>query len=214
MRDDLSRRPKHARSLTLVVPTVLLMTAGMISCSSQPIIREPSPDKAFQEKEQAALISATESDLERARKNSERAQKNSEATAEYHFSLAQAYIAEGSPDRAIEEYKLALMFDSNSALVYARLATEYIKKGMLSDAMATCKEALQRDPKYIDARLMLAGLYSSMKETNEAVREYEIVLNQDPKNEEAAIYLAQGLGEAGLTQTRFQSGRFGFRFPL
>src|SRR5262249_26716066 len=90
----------------------------------------------------------------------EDARRGTEASAEYHFSLAQAYVAEGNPDRAIEEYKLTLAFDPNSPLIYARLATEYIKKGMMSAAMETCKEALQRDPNYIDARLMLAGLYS------------------------------------------------------
>jgi len=196
MRDFLFRRPKNPRAAAVASQMLLLLSTGMLACSSQPISREIPLGTALQENERAALVTATQSELELAKKYSDRAQKNSEASAEYHFSLAQAYVAEGSPDRAIEEYKLALMFDPNSALVYARLATEYIKKGMLSDAMATCKEALQRDPKYVDARLMLAGLYSSMKETDEAVREYGIVLTQDPKNEEAAIYRAQGLGNA------------------
>lgn len=41
------------------------------------------------------------------------AQTATTATAEYHFSLAQAYSAEGNSDRAIEEYKLTLLFDQN-----------------------------------------------------------------------------------------------------
>ena len=130
------------------------------------------------------------------KKNAEIAQKNTEVSAEYHFSMAQAYVAEGNPDRAIEEYKLTLMFDPNSPLVYARLAAEYVKKGMLSAAMETCKEALQRDPKFIDARLMLAGLYSTSHETEAALVEYDRVLKFDPKNEEAAIYKAQALIDA------------------
>jgi tetratricopeptide (TPR) repeat protein len=133
--------------------------------------------------------------LAQAKKNTAEAQRNTEATAEYHFSLAQAYVAEGNPDRAIEEYKLTLMFDPNSALVYARLATEYVKKGMLSAAMETCKEALQRDPKFIDARLMLAGLYSTSRETELALNEYNRVLRQDPTHEEAMVYKAQVLVE-------------------
>lgn len=111
--------------------------------------------------------------------------------------MAQAYVAEGDTDRAIEEFKLTLMFDPDSPLVYARLAAEYIKKGLLAEAMEVCKQALDRDPKYIDARLILAGLYSAMRETHSAVAEYDRVLKQDPKHEEAVVYKAQVLLEAG-----------------
>lgn len=134
------------------------------------------------------------------KKNTQVAQNNTRAAAEYHFSMAQAYVAEGNPDRAIEEYRLTLMFDPQSALVYARLATEYIKKGMLTEAMASCKEALRVDPKFTDARLMMAGLYSSTHETQAALNEYDTVLKQDPTHEEAVIYKAQVLSDSGRTQ--------------
>ena len=123
--------------------------------------------------------------------------KDKAANAERHFSMAQAYASDGDPDKAIEEYKLTLMFDPDSALVYARLATEYLKKGMLSAAMETCKEALQRDPNYTDVRLILAGLYSSSHEIEAALTEYDRVLKKDPKNEEAVVYKAQVLLEDG-----------------
>ena len=123
--------------------------------------------------------------------------KNSEATAEYHFSMAQAYVAEGNPDRAIEEYKLTLMYDPNSALVYARLASEYIKKGMMSSAMDSCKEALKVDAKFNDARMMLAGLYSAAHENESALAEYDSILKAEPKHEEAAVYRAQVLADMG-----------------
>jgi tetratricopeptide (TPR) repeat protein len=122
--------------------------------------------------------------------------KSPDTTAEYHFSLAQAYVAEGNPDRAIEEFKITLMYDSESSLVRARLAGEYIKKGMVTAAMETCKEALQRDPKFIEARLMLAGLYSAAREPKQALAEYEAVIKQDPKHEEATVYRAQVLSES------------------
>jgi tetratricopeptide (TPR) repeat protein len=126
--------------------------------------------------------------------------KGAEASAEYHFSLAQAYVADGNPDRAIEEFKITLMFDPGSALVYARLASEYVKKGMLSAAMETCKEALQRDEDFVDARLMLAGLYATTHESQAALNEYDKVLKKDPKHEEATVYKAQVLLEDGRAQ--------------
>ncbi len=135
------------------------------------------------------------------------ATRSTEANAEYHFSMAQAYSAEGNPDRAIEEYKLTLMFDPDSALVYARLATEYVKKGMLSAAVETCREALRRDPKFIDARLMLAGLFSTTREPNLALAEYDRVLKDDPKNEEAMIYISQILVDEGKPKEAVSSLR-------
>lgn len=117
--------------------------------------------------------------------------------AEYHFSLAQGYANEGETDRAVEEYKLALMFDPNSAILYARLSSEYIKKGMLSSAMEASKEALRHDPGFIDARLILGGLYSALHESQSALREYDQILKLSPKNEEALVYKAQVLIEDG-----------------
>jgi tetratricopeptide (TPR) repeat protein len=113
------------------------------------------------------------------------------ATAAYHFAMAQAYSAEGNPDRAIEEYKLTLMYDPKASIVHARLATEYVKKGMASAAMETCKEALALDAGANDARMILASLYSSAQQYDEAVSHYSIVLKSDPSNEEAAVYKAQ-----------------------
>jgi tetratricopeptide (TPR) repeat protein len=119
--------------------------------------------------------------------------KNPQATAEYHFSMAQAYVAEGNPDRAIEEFKLTAMYDPKSTLVYTRLATEYVKKGMMSEAMEACNSALGIDPTFVDARLLLAGLYSAAHENDEALAQYDKVLSTQPKHEEAAVYRAQTL---------------------
>lgn len=122
--------------------------------------------------------------------------QNIENSADYHFALAQAYSQDGNPDRAVEEYKLALIYDANSALIHARLATEYIKKGMLSAALESAKASLKSDPKFIDARLLLAGLYSTNQETDRAVQEYDRVLKQDPEHEEAAVYRSIILADA------------------
>ena len=121
--------------------------------------------------------------------------KGNQATAEYHFSMAQAYVAEGNSDRAIEEFKLALMYDPKSSLIQARLASEYIKKGNFTSAMEACKEALQHDPKYIDARLLLAGLLSTTRNIDGAVAEYDHVLKDQPNHEEGNVYRAQLLME-------------------
>jgi tetratricopeptide (TPR) repeat protein len=163
-------------------------------CASRPIqgdAPESTPGKS------ETTVTTSSKDQVEIHKQESTASRTAEASAEYHFAMAQAYVAEGNPDRAIEEYKLTLVFDPDSALVYARLSTEYIKKGMLSAAMETCKEALRRDPKFVDARLMLAGLYSTSRDYSAALVEYDRILQTDPKHEEAVVYKAQTLLETG-----------------
>ena len=159
--------------------------------------KEQAQEKNLEEKNLSGK-NQDESQIKLAKKNALEAKKNAISSAEYHFSLAQAYSSDGNPDRAIEEYKLTLMFDPNSALVYTRLASEFIKKGMLTSSMEACKEAVRLDTKYIDARLILAGLYSAAHESPLALAEYDRILKLDPKNEEAAVYKAQVLIEDNL----------------
>ena len=119
------------------------------------------------------------------------------SNAEYHFGMAQAYSAGGHTDQAIEEYKLVLIYDPDSPMVYLRLAAEFVKKGALSDGLVTSKKAVELDPKFIDARLMLAGLYSSAQQNEEAISQYTQILNLDPYNDEAAVYRSQIYLEEG-----------------
>ncbi len=178
------------RKLAFGIASIVIGAVGGISCSGRAIVRETPETTATSDAAPSETVHLTN-----AQENTKKAVRNAEATAEYHFSLAQAYVAEGNPDRAIEEFKLTLMFDPNSGLVRARLAAEYIKKGMLSDAMESCKEALQKDPNYIDARLLLAGLYAALREPQAALTEYERILKQDQKHEEAAVFKSQILIE-------------------
>jgi len=189
---------KNLTQLNLVFTTILGATfiASLTSCAGRPVGIETGSDGKNQP---ISAENQTEKKSELATNVTEAKQtgapKKDEASAEYHFSLAQAYVAEGSPDRAIEEFKITLMFDPNSSLVYARLATEFIKKGMLTAAMETCKEALHRNPSFTDARLILAGLYSASHENTAALTEYDRILKSNPKNEEAAVYKSQVLME-------------------
>lgn len=114
--------------------------------------------------------------------------------ATYHFSLGQSYGLEGDTDKAIEEYKLALVYDPDSAVIHTRLATEYVKRGLLSFAVESCKNALRLDPKYTDARMLLAGLYGATKLTKEALKEYDAILADRGATDEARreVYVFKG----------------------
>ena len=55
--------------------------------------------------------------------------------ADYHFTMGEALSLEGKSDRALEEFKLTLVYDPDSLVVRMRLAAEYIRQGMLSEAL-------------------------------------------------------------------------------
>lgn len=120
--------------------------------------------------------------------------------AEYHFLLGQAYAQDGKVDRAIEEYRAALIHDPESALIHAKLAAEYLKKGSVSFAIEECERSLKIDPRSVDVRLMLGGIHALNHDLERALVEYEKVLKYDPLNDEAAVFKTQVLAE----QERFK----------
>ena len=117
------------------------------------------------------------------------------ASAEFHFALAQAYSAEGKVESAIEEYRAALIYDSESSVIHTKLGAEYLRKGATSFAIEECNRAIKIDPKAIDARLMLGGIYSVSNDNDKAIQEYEEILKIDPRNDEAAVFKTQALVE-------------------
>ena len=115
--------------------------------------------------------------------------------ADYHFTLADTYGAEGNTARAIEEYKQVLLYDPKSAVVRLRLAAEFVKQGMVNEAIEQGKVALELDPKLADAHLLLGGLFSAMKMYDEALSSYHQVLKLNPESIEAPLFIGALLAE-------------------
>lgn len=115
--------------------------------------------------------------------------------ADYHFTLAEAYSLEGNNARAIEEYKLTLVYDPKAAQVRLRLAAEYVKQGLVSEAIEQAKSALEIEPKHEDARLLLAGLFTTLRMYDDALKEYQYVLKTNPDSFEAPMYIGALLAE-------------------
>ncbi|MBU6375224.1 MAG: tetratricopeptide repeat protein, partial [Bdellovibrionales bacterium] len=120
-----------------------------------------------------------------------------ESSAEYHYSLAQAYSVEGQIDRAIEEYRLTLVYDPGSAWVHTRLAAEWVRKGDVAQALESAKKAIELDPQLIDARMILAGIYSVTRQNDLASQQYDQVLKIDSGHEEAFVFKSQVQFEQG-----------------
>lgn len=109
--------------------------------------------------------------------------------ADYYFAMGEAYSLEGNPSKAVESFKMTLIYDQNSPAVHMRLAAEYLKQGMVSESLSQAEEAVKKDPKSVDAHLLLGGLYSSMKLYPKALVEYNTVMKLQPQNTEAPLYI-------------------------
>jgi len=88
------------------------------------------------------------------------------AQAYFHLALAGVYeddaISDGRTDevnKAIEEYKLALNADPNSAELADDLADLYFRVGRVQDAEATARMLLKSSPDDIDAHKLLGRIY-------------------------------------------------------
>lgn len=109
--------------------------------------------------------------------------------ADYHFALAESYGLAGNGARAIEEYKLTLVYDPKSAVVRLRLASEYLKQGLMSESIAQAKIALEIDSRNEEAHMLLGGLYSALRMYDEASKSYAEVIRNNPNNFEARLFV-------------------------
>lgn len=187
----------HAWSLLILV---LFSGSGFIGCAtSQSWDRDSAPvaytDSVVDLADRAPASMAIPHDVETTLDNT-----SMRAQADYHFTLAETYSLEGNPAKAIEEYRLTLVYDQNSIIVRLRLAGEYVKQGMVSEALTQAQTAVEMDPKDVEARMLLGGLYSSLRMYQEATKQYEAVRKLDPLNFDAPMFIGALLAE----QKRFK----------
>ena len=135
------------------------------------------------------------------------------ALAYYHLALASVYeddaISDGRSDevnRAIEEYKLALNADPDSAELNNGLADLYFRTNRIHDAEVTARTLLKTSPNDIDAHKLLGRIYlrqlgegengvsSSSPPNNaldQAITEFEKIVSLQPRSVEDRMVLGQ-----------------------
>lgn len=109
--------------------------------------------------------------------------------ADYHFALGESLSLDGESDRAIEEFKLAMVYDNAAAAIPLRLGSEYLRKGLLTEAVEQGEAAQKLEPENIDVHEFLGGLYSALKMYKQALENYSFILKKDPRNEDVLIYV-------------------------
>ena len=130
------------------------------------------------------------------------------SNAYYHYGLAHLYeemaVNAGRSDyatQAVEEYKLALDADPNSAQLQDGLADLYFKIGRVSDAVSAAQEQVKRNPNDIEAHTLLGQVYlrslgdmqgaQASDTLQHAIAEYEILERLKPDDLETKLLLGQ-----------------------
>jgi tetratricopeptide (TPR) repeat protein len=135
------------------------------------------------------------------------------AQSYYHLALASVYeddaISDGHSEavnHAIEEYKLALNADPNSAELNDGLADLYFRTGRVHDAEVTARALLKVSPDDIDAHRLLGRIYlrqlgegengatsaaASNNVLDQAIAEFEKIVALQPKSVEDHMVLGQ-----------------------
>lgn len=109
--------------------------------------------------------------------------------ADYHFTLGEALSLDGESQRAIEEFKLATVYDAQSAEIRLRLGNEYLKQGLLTESVEQAELALKLDPESVDVHMFLGGLYSALKMYKQAHEKYQFAGKKEPHNAEIPLYV-------------------------
>jgi len=130
------------------------------------------------------------------------------AEAYYHYALAHMYEEMGVAynrqeylTKALEEYKLAMQNDPDSAFLSAELADLYAHAGRIRDAVLEAEEVLRRDPNNLEARKLLGRIYYRVLRDQSgsgraqsdilgrAIEQFEKITELAPKDVESKVTL-------------------------
>jgi tetratricopeptide (TPR) repeat protein len=197
-----------------IAPALLLLLPAAAVCAQN---APASPAKTVPAQPAAAPAQAAPAKTAAPAANTPATSEPNRAQAYYHLALAAVYeddaISDGRTDevnRAIEEYKLALDADPNSAELADDLADLYFRVGRVHDAETTARTLLKTSPDDIDAHKLLGRIYlrqlgegenSSAGATapgnsqngvlDEAIGEFQKIVALQPKSVEDHMVLGQ-----------------------
>ena len=103
----------------------------------------------------------------------------------------------GRLDEAIEQYRIALSLDENSAAGHANLGLALMKKGLTKEAIKEYQRAVEIDPGDVNVRLELGRAYAKSGSTDKAIEHYRIILKNNPDSVETNTALGAALAAKG-----------------
>jgi len=123
-----------------------------------------------------------------------------------YYNLGNAYSKKGELDKAISQYKRALILKPNYAEAYNNLGSVYTIKGRLDEALAEIEQALAINPKYAMAYNNLGSVYLIKGELDKAISQYKQAIAIKPNYAEAhgnigLVYYNKGMLDEAILET-------------
>jgi len=198
-----------AAAFLLLLPAASLCAQGAPAANTQPAPAKTQPDAApAQPASPVKVVPETALGKQNSTGEPDR------SLAYYHLALASVYeddaISEGRTDevnQAIEQYKLAINADPNSAELSDGLADLYFRApGHIHDAEVTARQVLKDHPDDIDAHKLLGRIYlrqlgegenggsstaPSDQVLRQAISEFEKIVALQPRSVEDRMVLGQ-----------------------
>ncbi|MEW6101973.1 MAG: tetratricopeptide repeat protein [Candidatus Omnitrophota bacterium] len=131
-----------------------------------------------------------------------------------HYIMAGMYDSFGQVDKAIQEYKLTLRAEKESAVVHLNLASGYIRNNETENAIKELNLAAGLDPAAIEPHAILALLYTSLDKVDLATSEYQIALENASKLHPKDIEIYQSLAAVYMQQKKFKEAEAAYRLIL
>ena len=128
------------------------------------------------------------SSLSYAKSNEAQSSNNSNTYA--HYMMGIIYDRQGELQKAIEEYKQALEYATDKALIYIKIGRNYLKLNKIDEAKSYINKAIKLRPEDIETHSLLALLYTKESEYGKAASEYKKVIEINPENKIALASLA------------------------
>lgn len=115
---------------------------------------------------------------------------SAEERVQRHYSRGMALLADGSPERAVLEFRNALKINENHPQSRFEIARLYEADGEARAAMGNYRLVTELQPDHVEARVRLARMLASAGVMDEAARHVGRALELQPDNAEGLSVLA------------------------
>lgn len=126
--------------------------------------------------------------------------KKSPDSPRVHNGMGMIYYKEGSLEKAIDEYNLAIKIDPAYQEAHANLGVAYYDLGEFDNALSHIKEAVRLNPYDHKSYFNLGFVYRRIGQTDNAILHYTISLRLNPFSSKANNNLGLLYSELGRTE--------------
>jgi len=107
--------------------------------------------------------------------------KQPTATLAYN-NLAQYYSENNEPEKALNNYNVAIKLEPQMAQTYNNRGKIYFERGDFDQALEDYNKSLSIDPEFSDAIANRGAAYGAKYQYNKAIEDFTMVMTTDPKN--------------------------------